>query len=77
MAIKKSVKARIKKEEEKQVKQVNSIVRQALINYDFLSSLITEGNSEETYHKIMDFREAVEMMVEDFKKEQQNKKGEA
>jgi len=69
MAIKKSVKARVKKDQEKQAKQVNSIVRQALMNYDFLSTLITEGNSEETYHKIMDFREAVESMVEDFKKE--------
>jgi ribosomal protein L17 len=76
MAIKKSVKARIKKDRENQVKHVNSIVRQALMNYDFLSTLITEGNSEETYHKIMDFREAVESMVNDFK-EEDNKKGEA
>ena len=74
MAIKKSIKARVKKDKEKQAKQVNSVVRQALMNYDFLSTLITEGNSEETYHKIMDFREAVESMVEDFSKEKEKEK---
>lgn len=70
MSIKKSVKIKINKEREKQIKEVNAIVRHALMNYDFLSTLITEGNAEETYHKIMDFRESVESMIEDFKKEQ-------
>ena len=74
MGLKNSLKAKIKKSHEKQVKEVNSVIRQALMNYDFISTLITEGNAEETYHKIMDFREVVESMIEDFKKEQEQKK---
>ena len=75
MAIKKSLKAQAKKAREKQVKEVNTIIRTAVKNFDFLSSLLVEGNPEETYHKIMDFREAVEKMVEEINKE--TKKGEA
>lgn len=67
MAIKKSLKAKIKKDKENQIKEVNSVVRKALMNYDFLTTLITNGNAEETFHKIMDFREAVELMMQEFK----------
>lgn len=74
--IKKSLKAKIKKEREKRVKEINSVVIQAVKNFDFLSTLLVEGDSEATYHKIMDFREAVESMIDEMNGEQ-NKKGEA
>lgn len=75
MAIKKSLKAKIKKAQEKQIKEVNNIIRNAVKNFDFLSTLIVEGDPEATYHNIMDFREAVEKMVLEINEE--NKKGEA
>jgi Na+/phosphate symporter len=75
MAIKRSLKAQAKKARENQIKEVNTIIRTAVKNFDFLSSLLVEGNPEETYHKIMDFREAVEKMVEEINEE--TKKGEA
>lgn len=75
MAIKRSLKAQQKKNKEKQIKEVNAIIYNALKNYDFLSTLIVEGNPEETYYKIKDFREAVEKMVDEVKEE--TKKGEA
>ena len=75
MAIKRSLKAQIKKAKEQQIKEVNNIIRNAVKNFDFLSTLIVEGNPEQTYHNIMDFREAVEKMVLEINEE--NKKGEA
>lgn len=75
MAIKRSLKAQVKKARENQIKEVNSIIRNAVKNFDFLSTLLVEGNPEETYYKIMDFREAVEKMVEEINAE--TKKGEA
>jgi len=74
--IKKSLKAKIKKEREKKVKEINSVVKEAIKNFDFLTMLIVEGDSEATYHNIMDFREAVESMIDEMNSEQ-NKKGEA
>lgn len=75
MAIKRSLKAQAKKAREQQIKEVNVIIRNAVKNFDFLSSLLVEGDPEATYHKIMDFREAVEKMVLEINEE--NKKGEA
>jgi len=75
MAIKRSLKAQAKKAREQQMKEVNVIIRNAVKNFDFLSSLLVEGDPEATYHKIMDFREAVEKMVLEINEE--NKKGEA
>jgi hypothetical protein len=75
MAIKRSLKAQAKKAREQQIKEVNIIIRNAVKNFDFLSSLLVEGDPEATYHKIMDFREAVEKMVLEINEE--NKKGEA
>jgi deoxyadenosine/deoxycytidine kinase len=75
MKIKKSVLIKQKKEREKQVKEVNEVIRNAVKNFDFLSTLIIEGNAEATYHNIQDFREAVEKMVEEINEE--NKKREA
>lgn len=57
------------------VNEVNQVIRNAVKNFDFLSTLLVEGDPEATYHKIMDFREAVEKMIEELKEEQ--KKGEA
>jgi Na+/phosphate symporter len=75
MAIKRSLKAQVKKAREQQIKEVNTIIRSAIKNFDFLSTLLVEGDPEATYHKIMDFREAVEKMVTEINEE--NKKGEA
>ena len=75
MAIKRSLKAQVKKSREQQIKEVNTIIRSAIKNFDFLSTLLVEGDPEATYHKIMDFREAVEKMVTEINEE--NKKGEA
>ena len=75
MAIKRSLKAQAKKAREQQIKEVNIIIRNAVKNFDFLSTLIVDGDPEATYHKIMDFREAVEKMVEEINAE--TKKGEA
>lgn len=75
MKIKKSVLIKQKKERERQVKEVNEVIRNAVKNFDFLSTLIVEGNAEATYHNIQDFRDAVEKMVEEINEE--NKKREA
>jgi hypothetical protein len=75
MAIKRSLKAQVKKAREQQIKEVNTIIRSAIKNFDFLSTLLVEGDPEATYHKIMDFREAVEKMVTEINEE--TKKGEA
>lgn len=69
MAIKRSLKAQAKKAREQQIKEVNAIIRNAVKNFDFLSSLLVEGDPEATYHKIMDFREAVEKMVTEINEE--------
>lgn len=79
MGIKKSVKAKIKKEKEQILKEMNFVVKNALKNYDFLSTLIIDNDPEKTYHNIMDYREAVESMLEEINgdKEDETKKGEA
>jgi Na+/phosphate symporter len=71
MAIKKSLKAQQKKKREEAIKEVNAVIRNAVKNFDFLSSLLVEGDPEATYHKIMDFRESVEKMVEEINEEMQ------
>jgi len=71
MAIKKSLKAQQKKKREEAIKEVNAVIRNAVKNFDFLSSLLVEGDPEATYHKIMDFREAVEKMVAEINEEMQ------
>lgn len=73
--MKRSVQVRLEKERKKQIEEINSVIRNAVKNFDFLSTLIVEGDPEATYHKIMDFREAVEQMMEELN--QENKKGEA
>jgi ribosomal protein L17 len=69
--LKRSVQIKQQKEREKTIKQINSVVRNAVKNYDFLSSLIVEGNPEETYFRIKDFRESVEDMINEMNKEQE------
>jgi Na+/phosphate symporter len=71
MAIKKSLKAQQKKKREEAIKEVNAVIRNAVKNFDFLSSLLVEGDPEATYHNIMDFRESVEKMVEEINEEMQ------
>jgi hypothetical protein len=73
--MKRSVQVRLEKERKKKIEEINSVIRNAVKNFDFLSTLIVEGDPEATYHKIMDFREAVEQMMEELN--QENKKGEA
>lgn len=73
--MKRSVQIRLQKERKKQIEEINAVIRNAVKNFDFLSTLIVEGDPEATYHNIMDFREAVEKMLEEIKEE--NKKGEA
>lgn len=75
MKVKKSVQVRLEKERKKQINEINAVIRNAVKNFDFLSALIVEGNPEETYHKIMDYRESVEQMLKEIQEE--NKKGEA
>ncbi len=57
------------------INEVNQVIRNAVKNFDFLSTLIVEGDPEATYHNIMDFRESVEQMIKEINEEQ--KKGEA
>lgn len=73
--MKRSVQIRLEKERKKQIAEINAVIRNAVKNFDFLSSLIVEGNPEETYHKIMDYRDSVEQMLKEIQEE--NKKGEA
>lgn len=79
MGIKKSVKARLKKEREDKVKEVNTVIRTAIKNFNFLDHLIVAGNPEETYCNIMDYRESVEEMLDSINKEmaEAKEKGEA
>jgi methionine synthase II (cobalamin-independent) len=69
MAIKKSLKAQQKKKREEAIKEINAVIRNAVKNFDFLSTLLVEGDPEATYHNIMDFRESVEKMVEEINEE--------
>jgi methionine synthase II (cobalamin-independent) len=69
MAIKKSLKAQQKKKREEAIKEVNAVIRNAVKNFDFVSTLLVEGDPEATYHNIMDFREAVEKMVTEINEE--------
>jgi methionine synthase II (cobalamin-independent) len=69
MAIKKSLRAQQKKKREQAIKEVNAVIRNAVKNFDFLSTLLIEGDPEATYHNIMDFRESVEKMVEEINEE--------
>lgn len=71
--LKRSVKIKQEKDNQKFVKEIKDVVKQASINYGFLSSLLVEGDPEATYHNIMDFRESVDKMVEEFN--EINKKG--
>lgn len=71
MAIKRSLKAQQKKKREEAIKEVNAVIRNAVKNFDFISTLLVEGDPEATYHKIMDFREAVEKMVEEINEDMQ------
>lgn len=71
--LKRSVKIKQEKDNQKFVKEIKDVVKQASINYGFLSSLLVEGDPEDTYHNIMDFRESVDKMVEEFN--EINKKG--
>lgn len=73
--MKRSVQIRLEKERKKQIAEINAVIRNAVKNFDFLSSLIVEGNPEETYHRIMDYRDSVEKMLNEIQEE--NKKGEA
>lgn len=73
--MKRSVQIRLEKERKKQIAEINAVIRNAVKNFDFLSSLIVEGNPEETYHRIMDYRDSVEQMLNEIQEE--NKKGEA
>jgi ribosomal protein L17 len=67
--VKRSVQVKQQKERIKAIEEINTVVRNAVKNYDFLSSLIVEGSPEETYYNIKDFREHVEEMIAEFKKE--------
>lgn len=71
--LKRSVKIKQEKDNERFVKEIREVVKQASINYGFLTSLLVEGDPEATYHNIMDFRESVDKMVEEFN--ELNKKG--
>lgn len=51
------------------IKEVNRVVTNAVKNFDFLSTLLVEGNPEQTYCNIKDFRDAVEKMIEEIKEE--------
>jgi ribosomal protein L17 len=71
--MKKSVLIKQQKERQRMIKEVNQVVTNAVKNFDFLTTLLVEGDPEATYYKIKDFREAVEKMIEEIKEE--NKKG--
>jgi hypothetical protein len=73
--LKRSVKLKKAKDNEKLVKEINEIVRTAANNYGFLTSLLVEGDTEATYHNIMDYRESVDKMIQEFSDLNENKKG--
>ena len=68
--VKRSVQVKQQKQRSRAIEEINTVVRNAVKNYDFLSSLIVEGSPEQTYYNIKDFREHVEEMIAEFKKEQ-------
>jgi hypothetical protein len=73
--LKRSVKLKQVKDGQKLVKEINEIVRTAANNYGFLTSLLVEGDAEATYHNIMDYRESVDKMIQEFSDLNENKKG--
>lgn len=64
--LKRSVKVKQVKDSQKLVKEIKDIVKQASINYGFLTSILVEGDAEATYHNIMDYRESVDKMIQEF-----------
>jgi len=64
--LKRSVQVKNKKDKENMVKEIRQIVKTAVINYGFLNSLLVEGDAEATYHNIIDYRESVDKMLEEF-----------
>ena len=64
--LKRSVKVKQVKDSQKLVKEIKDIVKQASINYGFLTSLLVEGDAEATYHNIMDYIESVDKMIQEF-----------
>jgi ABC-type enterochelin transport system substrate-binding protein len=66
--LKRSVQVKHKKDKENIVKEIRQIVKTACINYGFLSTLVVKDDAEATYHKIMDYMESVDKMVEEFNK---------
>ena len=73
--LKRSVKVKQVKDSQKLVKEIKDIVKQASINYGFLTSLLVEGDAEATYHNIMDYIESVDKMIQEFNDLNENKKG--
>jgi hypothetical protein len=66
--LKRSVQLKNKKDQENMVKDIRRIVKDACVNYGFLSTLVVKDDAEATYHKIMDYMESVDKMVEEFNK---------
>jgi ABC-type enterochelin transport system substrate-binding protein len=66
--LKRSVQVKHKKDKENIVKEIRQIVKTACVNYGFLSTLVVKDDAEATYHKIMDYMESVDKMVEEFNK---------
>ncbi|MFN9108986.1 MAG: hypothetical protein ACK5XN_02750 [Bacteroidota bacterium] len=64
--LKRSVKVKQVKDSQRLVKEIKDIVKQASINYGFLTSILVEGDAEATYHNIMDYRESVDKMIQEF-----------
>jgi hypothetical protein len=64
--LKRSVQVKNKKDKESLVKEIRQIVKTAVVNYGFLSTLVVKDDAEATYHKIMDYMESVDKMVEEF-----------
>lgn len=64
--LKRSVKVKQAKDSQRLVKEIKDIVKQASINYGFLTSILVEGDAEATYHNIMDYRESVDKMIQEF-----------
>lgn len=64
--LKRSVQVKNKKDKEKLVKDIRRVVKEACINYGFLSTLIVKDDAEATYHNLMDYMESVDKMVEEF-----------
>ena len=73
--LKRSVKVKQVKDSQRLVKEIKDIVKQASINYGFLTSILVEGDAEATYHNIMDYIESVDKMIQEFNDLNENKKG--